>query len=247
MYEVLRLEHVSKRYHLRESRTIKEFLPAFLRQNAYAAQFYALRDVSFSLQRGEGLGIIGPNGSGKSTTLKLIAGVTAPTSGRVLVSGRVAPLIELGAGFHPDLTGRENVFLNGCILGLTNKQVQAALEDIVEFAQLERFIEMPVKRYSSGMFVRLAFSIAIHSQPEILIVDEALAVGDMAFQEKCLERVRQLRREGVTLVFVTHGLDMIREFCNRAILLESGSVVMDGEPAEVIDAYTAQVQTGTLV
>jgi ABC-2 type transport system ATP-binding protein len=247
MYEVLRLEHVSKRYQLRESRTIKEFLPAFLRRDAYTPQFYALRDVSFSLQRGEGLGIIGPNGSGKSTTLKLIAGVTAPTSGRVLVGGRVAPLIELGAGFHPDLTGRENVFLNGCILGLTNKQVQASLEDIVEFAQLERFIDMPVKRYSSGMYVRLAFSIAIHSQPEILIVDEALAVGDMAFQEKCLERVRQLRREGVTLVFVTHGLDMIKEFCNRALLLEAGQVVMDGEPAEVIATYSAQVQSGALV
>jgi ABC-2 type transport system ATP-binding protein len=230
-------DHVSKRYRLRDVQTLKEFVPKFLRRGEQEPTFFALNDVSFSVAAGESLALMGHNGSGKSTALKIVSGVTRPTSGIATVRGRVAPLLQLGAGFHPDLTGRENVFLNGCILGLTDAEIRDRLAEIVSFSEIERFLDSPVKHYSSGMYLRLAFSIAIHANPDILVIDEALAVGDIAFQEKCLERIQELRRAGVTLVFVSHADQMVRDFCDRAVLLDHGNMVMQGPPDEVADHY----------
>ena len=250
----VRFDRVSKRFQLREGNTFKEFLSAALRGGSKSS-FYALRDVSFSLGRGETLGIIGRNGSGKSTILKLIAGVTTPTHGRLDVYGRVSPLIELGAGFHPDLTGRENVYLNGAILGMSRRQIQERWDEIVDFAELADFMDTPVKHYSSGMFMRLGFAVAVHSDPDILIVDEALSVGDAAFQEKCLGRIRQFQDSGVTIVLVSHSTALIEAFCPRALCLHQGAVLMDGPSRDVADYYAASVeqvmeptrQTGPLV
>jgi ABC-2 type transport system ATP-binding protein len=229
-------DRVAKRFRLREGNTLKEFLSAPFRGGS-SSTFYALRDVSFVLNRGETLGIIGRNGSGKSTILKLIAGVTAPTHGKVEVRGRVSPLIELGAGFHPDLTGRENVFLNGAILGMSQRQIRERWDDIVAFAELEDFMDTPVKHYSSGMFMRLGFAVAVHSDPDILIVDEALSVGDAAFQEKCLDRIRSFQSAGVTIVLVSHSTDLIEEFCPRAFCLDQGTVAIEGPANRVTDYY----------
>jgi ABC-type polysaccharide/polyol phosphate transport system ATPase subunit len=237
----IRFEHVSKRYRRQEGRTLKEFVPAFVRGRGWAPEFHALRDVSFSLGHGETLGIIGLNGSGKTTILRLIAGATAPSSGEVWVSGRVSPLLELGTGFHPDLTGGENVFLNASILGMTNREIRNRFDHIVSFAGLEDFMHTPVKRYSSGMFLRLAFSIAIHSDPDILLLDEALAVGDLPFQRKCFERMLAFQRKGVTIVFVSHALEPVRGFCHRVLLLEAGRVVSEGRADEVVEEYCSAV------
>lgn len=228
---------VSKRFVLEEGRTLREFIPALLRGNGWAAPFYALRDVSFRIERGESVGIVGRNGSGKSTTLKLIAGVMAPNSGEVHVHGRVSPLIELGAGFHPDLTGRENVHLNASILGMTSRAIRDRFNDIVDFAELWEFMDTPVKRYSSGMYMRLGFSVAVHSEPDILLVDEVLAVGDAVFAEKCLAKVREFQERGVTIVIVSHSPDTITEFCGRAILIDHGRLIEDGHPQEVVRHY----------
>lgn len=240
--EAIRFEHVTKRFRLREGQTLKEVLPAFLFKRRIGPTFNALQDVSFQVGRGETFGIIGPNGSGKSTALKLIAGVMGPSEGSVSVSGRVAPLIELGTGFHPELTGRENVFLNGCILGMTNRQVRGVLDEVIAFAELEQFIDSPVKHYSSGMYLRLAFSVAVHSDPDVLLIDEALAVGDLAFREKCIRRMREFQKEGVTIVLVTHGLDLVSEFCDRALLLVSGTKEAEGRPQDVVEQYREMVE-----
>ncbi len=189
------------------------------------------------MRHGESLGIIGRNGSGKSTILKLIAGVMVPTDGSIKVSGRVSPLIELGAGFHPDLTGQENVYLNASILGLSNDDIRANMERIVEFSGLREFMDTPVKRYSSGMYLRLAFAVAVHANPEILLVDEALAVGDEQFQEKCVERMADLKSGGATILLVSHGLELVANFCDRVLLIDSGRLAMDGSPSEVIAGY----------
>jgi ABC-type polysaccharide/polyol phosphate transport system ATPase subunit len=236
--EVVRFENVSKRYRYRDVNTLKEFLPKFLRREQGPAAFDALHEVSFSVAQGETVALVGSNGSGKSTALKIVAGVTRPSSGTATVIGRVAPLLQLGAGFHPDLTGRENIFLNACILGLTDDQIRASLEAIVDFSELEQFLDSPVKHYSSGMYLRLAFAVAVHTNPEILIVDEALAVGDVSFQAKCVGRIRQMQKDGVTLLFVSHSPAMITDFCNRAILLHHGEMLMEGAPKEVLDRYT---------
>lgn len=228
---------VSKRFQLAEGRTLREFLPALFRGRGWSAPFHALRNVSFAVGRGETIGIIGRNGSGKSTALKLIAGVMAPSEGGVHVYGRVSPLIELGAGFHPDLTGRENVHLNASILGISGREIRARFHDIVEFAELRDFIETPVKRYSSGMYMRLGFSVAIYSDPDILLIDEVLAVGDAVFQEKCLAKIREFQRQGVTIVLVSHAMPMINQFCSRAILLHGGQLLADGAPQEVTRQY----------
>ncbi len=233
----IRFDHVSKRYRRQEGRTLKEFVPAFVRGRAWSPAFYAVRDVSFSLRHGETLGIIGLNGSGKTTILRLIAGASAPSAGEVWVSGRVSPLLELGTGFHPDLTGAENIFLNASILGMTNREIRTRFDEIVSFAGLEDFLRTPVKRYSSGMFLRLAFSIAIHSDPDILLLDEALAVGDLPFQRKCFERMVAFQRAGVTIVFVSHALEPVRGFCHRVVLLEKGRVVKEGPAATVVQEY----------
>ena len=233
----VQLEGVSKSFRLQDGRTIKEVLPAFLRRGGRAPKFYALQDLSFSVKRGETVALIGHNGSGKSTALKLIARVMTPTSGRVRTSGRIAPLIELGACFHPDLTGLENVFLNASILGISDKRSHAVLDEIVAFAELEKFIDTPVKRYSLGMVLRLAFAVAIHSEPDILLIDEAMAVGDQAFQDKCLVRMRQFQNEGASIVLVSHQLDLVRDYSDRTLLIESGQLVTAGPPAEVIERY----------
>ncbi len=233
----IELRGVGKRFQLHEGRTLREFLPAFLRGRGISEPFYALRDVTFSIKRGETVGIVGHNGSGKSTALKLIAGVMAPTEGEVWVAGRVSPLIELGAGFHPDLTGEENVHLNASILGISMRQSHERFDDIVNFAELWDFIDTPVKRYSSGMYARLGFSVAVHSDPDILLVDEVLSVGDAAFQEKCFAKMRDFQDQGVTIVLVSHGLDLIRQFCHRALLLDRGRIVEEGSPEIIVRRY----------
>ncbi|GBD12176.1 Teichoic acids export ATP-binding protein TagH [bacterium HR24] len=234
---VIEFRSVSKRFRIHHHRTLREFVPALLRGEAFSEPFYALRDVSFSVAPGETVGIVGRNGSGKSTILKIIAGVTAPTAGTVTVRGRVSPLIELGAGFHPDMTGRENIFMNASILGMSNREIRERFADIVSFAELWEFIDVPVKRYSSGMYVRLGFSVAVHSDPDILLVDEVLAVGDLAFQEKCLAKMRQFQEQGVTIVLVSHSLELVNLFCHRALWLDGGRVVAEGRPAEVTQLY----------
>ena len=250
---------VSKLYRLQQHRTLKELLPFLFRNrmereisalhsrnrklaNAKlkrppAANLWALKDVSFEVKKGETVGIIGPNGAGKSTILKLIAGVTKPTRGKITINGRVSPLIELGAGFHPDLTGRENIYLSGAILGLAKKEIDKKFKEIVDFAELWDFIDQPVKHYSSGMYMRLGFSIAVSIQPEILLIDEILAVGDTAFQEKCLDKMRDFQARGVTIIFVSHSLETVKNFCQRAILLKNGEVKREGKTGAVIADY----------
>lgn len=233
----IQFDRVSKRFQLQEGTTLREFVPAILRGQGWSEPFYALRDVTFSVDRGETVGIIGRNGSGKSTTLKLMAGVMAPTEGDVRVSGRVSPLIELGAGFHPDLTGRENVFLNACILGMSGTEVRERFDDIVSFAELREFIDTPVKRYSSGMYMRLGFSVAIYSDPDILLVDEVLSVGDAHFQDKCLAKMHEFQSNHATIVVVSHSMDLVEGFCQRAMLMDGGYLVEEGRPQEVVSRY----------
>jgi len=208
-----------------------------------AKDLWALRDVSFEVQEGDVLGIIGRNGAGKSTLLKVLTRITTPTKGRIEIRGRVGSLLEVGTGFHPELTGRENIFLNGAILGMKRREIEARYDAIVEFSGVERFIDTPVKRYSSGMYVRLAFSVAAHLEPEILLVDEVLAVGDAEFQRRCLGRMEELGSTGRTVVYVSHMLSTVAQLCDRAIHIESGRVVNDGPPADVIAAYLHETQS----
>ncbi len=228
---------MTKRFALAEGKTLREFVPAFLRGRGFTNEFCALEDVSFSIDRGETVGIIGRNGSGKSTALKLIAGVMAPSSGTVLVAGRISPLIELGAGFHPDLTGRENVNLNATILGMSAREIAGQFDAIVDFAELHDFIDTPVKRYSSGMYMRLGFAVAVHSSPDILLVDEVLSVGDAFFQEKCLAKMHEFKEQGVTIVVVSHSPDLIAKFCDRAIWLDHGRLQAEGPSRSVVEQY----------
>jgi len=195
--------------------------------------FWALSDISFEVKRGEVLGIIGRNGAGKSTLLKIMSRVTTPTKGQIKIRGRVGSLLEVGTGFHPELTGRENIFLNGAILGMTKNEIRKKFDEIVAFAEVEKFIETPVKRYSSGMYVRLAFAVAAHLEPEILIVDEVLAVGDIQFQKKCLGKMGEAAKNGRTVIFVSHNMASVKALCGRTILLDKGKVVMEGLPSSV--------------
>lgn len=213
--------------------TIDEFSIEARKQD----EIWALRDINFSVEQGEVLGIIGHNGAGKSTLLKLLSRITAPTAGRIKIRGRVGSLLEVGTGFHPELTGRENIYLNGAILGMRREEVSQKLEQIVEFAEMARFIDTPVKRYSSGMSVRLAFSVAAHLEPEILIVDEVLAVGDLAFQQKCLGKMSDISSEGRTVLFVSHNMAAVDNLCSRAILLSDGKLKDSGSTSEMISAY----------
>jgi lipopolysaccharide transport system ATP-binding protein len=203
-------------------------------------QFWALRDVEFEVERGERVGIIGRNGAGKSTLLKILSRITEPTKGRIELSGRVASLLEVGTGFHPELTGRENIFLNGAILGMSRTEVTRKFDEIVAFAEVERFLDTPVKRYSSGMYVRLAFAVAAHLEPEVLIIDEVLAVGDRQFQDKCLGRIEELSRgAGKTILLVSHNLDVIQRVCDRALYLRQGAIAFDGSAAAALHDYVA--------
>jgi lipopolysaccharide transport system ATP-binding protein len=202
-------------------------------------EFWALRDVSFDVQQGEVFGIVGRNGAGKSTLLKILSRITDPTEGRVTMRGRIASLLEVGTGFHPELTGRENIFLNGAILGMTRSEVRARFDEIVDFAGTERFLETPVKRYSSGMYMRLAFAVAAHLNTEIMVIDEVLAVGDQEFQAKCLGKMNDVRNSGRTVLFVSHNLAAVRALCNRAALLQTGRVIEVGTPGEVLARYRA--------
>jgi ABC-type polysaccharide/polyol phosphate transport system ATPase subunit len=208
--------------------------------------FMALEDVDFDVEEGSTVGILGHNGCGKSTLLKCVAGILQPTRGEIVTRGRVAALLELGAGFNHELTGRENVFMNASILGLSKKDTEAIFDDIVAFAELERFIDMQVRHYSSGMYVRLGFAVAVNVEPDILLVDEVLAVGDEAFQRKCIERVKQFQKEGRTILFVTHAADLVRRICDRAIVLDHGKMVIDAPPGEAVRTFRESLHGGEL-
>lgn len=235
---VIRFDNVSKVFSFQNQKTFKEFLPALIKGEKTTNGFTALDKLNFEIKKGEVVGIIGPNGSGKSTILKLIAGVMWPTSGKIHVHGKVSPLIELGAGMHPELTGRENIYLNGAILGLKRKEIEKNLEAIIDFSEIREFIDQPVKHYSSGMYMRLAFSIAIHVDPEILLVDEILAVGDTDFQAKCFKKMEEFKKsENITTVFVSHSLAQVESFCSRVIYLNQHQILFDGNPKKAVEKY----------
>jgi ABC-2 type transport system ATP-binding protein len=228
--EVVQAEAITKIFTLRKQKSIKDSLVNASRARTYQETFRALDDVSLTIDAGESVGLVGPNGSGKSTLLKVIGGILTPNAGRVRVRGRVAALLELGAGFHPDLSGRENIYLNASVLGLSRAETQNYFDDIVEFSGIQDFIDTQVKFYSSGMYVRLAFSVAVHVDPDVLLVDEVLAVGDEPFQQKCMDKIRQFRQEGRTIIFVSHASGQVADVCDRAIVLESGKIVEDSTP-----------------
>lgn len=235
---VIQAKKITKKFFLQEDKTFKEFLPNFLLGKSWAKELIALDDVSFDIEQGETIGIIGKNGAGKSTLLKLMAGVTTPSSGEIKVSERVAPLIEVGAGFHHELTGLENIFLNGAILGMHKKEIEAIVGKIIEFSELKEFIHIPVKKYSSGMYMRLGFAVAVHVNAPILLIDEVLAVGDSAFQKKCLDYLRKIKMDKEkTIVFVSHNEEAVKSFCERVILLDHGKIIKDGNPEAVFKIY----------
>jgi len=233
--------HVSKMYRIRKDNHPTGFYDRVVHAvRPPSTVFWALQDVSFSVERGEALGIIGQNGAGKSTVLKLLSNITTPSSGEIRIRGRIALLLEVGSGFHPELTGRENVFLSGSILGMRRAEIARKMELIIDFAEIRDFIDVPVKRYSSGMYVRLGFAIAAHLEADILLLDEVLAVGDAAFQRKCLERAADMRRAGKTIIFISHDLRAVEQLCDRVILMSHGEIVTDGLPEDVIHSYHQQ-------
>ena len=248
---VVHAEAIGKRYRLGQLQTgyqllsevLAERVRSFGRRAPSREEFWALRDISFEVARGETFGIVGHNGAGKSTLLKILARVTPPTEGRLVLRGRVGALLEVGTGFHAELTGRENIFLNGAILGMRRAEIAEKFDEIVEFAEVEQFIDTPVKRYSSGMYLRLAFSVAAHLEPEVLIVDEVLSVGDLAFQEKCLGRMETVAGEGRTVLFVSHNLAAVSKLCPRAMLLSRGEKVTEGPTSEVLEAYVTTARS----
>lgn len=231
----IKFENVSKQYHKGKLLLKEALLDVFKPQKTEA--FWALKDINFEINPGETVGVIGPNGSGKSTLLKLLAGVAYPTSGKVSVVGRIAPLIELGAGFHFELTGRENIYINGTILGLSKKEIDGRIDEIIDFAELKDFIDTPVKHYSSGMFMRLGFSVAVHVEPDILLVDEILAVGDAHFQEKSMAKMKEFKDKGVTMVIVSHSKDSIQKFCDKGLYISYGEQKFFGNITEAIEKY----------
>lgn len=231
---IVRVDDVSKRFVLHKDKSIKDRVLYFSNRKQSKDVFWALRDVSLEIELGETVGLVGHNGSGKSTLLKIIGGIIDPSSGAVYRRGRVAALLELGAGFHPDLSGRENVYLNAAILGMSSDDTDKVFDDIVEFSGIRDFIDSQVKFYSSGMYVRLAFAVAVHSDPDLLLVDEVLAVGDEPFQAKCMNKIRQFQREGRTIVLVSHSAEQVADVCTRAIVLDGGAIVHDGDVGEGI-------------
>jgi len=236
---MIQVDNVSMRFKLAHDRisSLKEYMTKLINRELRYEEFWALKNVSFNVSKGEVVGIIGKNGAGKSTLLKIISGILKPTKGSVTCSGSIVPMLELGSGFDHDLTGRENIFLNGAILGYGKEFLESKFEEILDFSELGRFIDVPIRNYSSGMLMRLAFSIATMVNPEILIVDEILAVGDAAFQEKSKARMMELMSGGTTVLFVSHSMDQIREMCNRVIWLDSGKIKMIGETQKVCDSY----------
>jgi ABC-type polysaccharide/polyol phosphate transport system ATPase subunit len=245
MPAVVSVDNVSQKFllHHQRARSFQDALVNFVhRRNGTTEEFWALKGVTFEVQRGEALGIVGTNGSGKSTVLKLITRILNPSSGTVTTNGRLSALIELGAGFHPDLTGRENIYLNGSILGFSRRDMDARFDEILAFSELERFIDTPVKHFSSGMYMRLGFSVATSVDPDILIIDEVLAVGDEAFQRKCLERIDQFRRQGKTIILVSHGNALVERMCDRAVWLDQGIVRAQGPVHQAIQAYVAELR-----
>jgi len=242
--------NVSKYFTVRHERprSLQELAVRLLRGQASrsAEEYCILRDVSFTVDFGEVVGIIGPNGAGKSSILKLISNIIQPTKGEIKVHGKLSALLELGAGFHPDLTGRENVFLNGAILGMSDQILRRRFDDIVEFAEMERFIDVPVRHYSTGMYMRLGFSVAVHASPKVLLVDEVLSVGDQAFQGRCLDRIYDLVNDGAAVLFVSHDMNTIRAVCDRAIWLENGVICAEGYPDAVVNAYVGELNDENL-
>jgi len=224
------------------ARKAKEIFSSRKSPQITTEDFYALKDVSFEVQCGDRIGIIGRNGAGKSTLLKILSRITEPTKGRVTLNGRVASLLEVGTGFHPELTGRENIFLNGAILGMSKAEIKRKFDEIVAFAETEKFLDTPVKYYSSGMYVRLAFAVAAHLEPEILVVDEVLAVGDAQFQKKCMNKMGSVAQEGRTVLFVSHNIGAIRKLCNKAVLLKNGKLQAQGEVSEVVNRYICDIE-----
>jgi lipopolysaccharide transport system ATP-binding protein len=252
----IRVENLSKQYtigHQNQANdtlrdTIASIFKRKYRKDTNIEEFWALKDVSFEIKQGDRVGIIGRNGAGKSTLLKILSQITEPTLGKISIQGRVASLLEVGTGFHPELTGRENVYLNGAILGMSKVEIQQKFDEIVAFSEVEKFLDTPVKRYSSGMYVRLAFAVAAHLEPEILIVDEVLAVGDASFQKKCLGKMEDVGREGRTVIFVSHSIGAVLSLCSRAILLQSGQLLFDGNVKTAISHYMrlgAKIQSAT--
>jgi len=241
---VIKVESLSKRYRLGElhrgTNSFRDRVSSFFQRRNPGedpGEIWALKDVSFEVRRGEVLGVIGKNGAGKSTLLKILSRITAPTSGSAWIEGRVGSLLEVGTRFHPELTGRENIYLNGAILGMRRHEIRAKFDEIVAFAEIEKFLDTPVKRYSSGMYVRLAFAVAAHLEPEILLVDEVLAVGDAAFQQKCLGKMGDVSRQGRTILFVSHNLAAVSALCTHAVLLQDGVCADNGDPTEIVERY----------
>lgn len=236
---VISVENASKRFVLSHCRprNIAEAAKHIVSRTE-REEFWALKDVSFDIEQGEAVGIIGHNGAGKSTMLKLLTKIMQPTSGKIRTRGRVSALIEVGAGFHPEMSGRENIYLNGSILGMTKREIDSKFDEIVAFAELEQFIDTPVKRYSSGMYARLGFAVAAHVDPEVLIIDEVLSVGDITFQKKCLTRMGQIANSGSTILYVSHNLNTVKQLCSRALVLDHGQKSFDGDPASAVEYYT---------
>ena len=235
----IRLQNVTQRFRVIQERpdTLRELFSKFFRRQSSYHDFEAVKNASFEVPHGQMLGLIGRNGSGKSTLLKIVSGVYRPSAGTVEIQGSLAPLIELGAGFHHELTGRENIMLNGLLMGYSKREMLERQQRIIDFAGIGDFIDSPVKQYSSGMYVRLAFSVATEVDPQILVIDEILAVGDTEFQDKCFERIRNFRKSGKTILMVTHNMAQVAQHCDRAILLDKGSILADGLPDDVIEAY----------
>jgi lipopolysaccharide transport system ATP-binding protein len=245
----IRVSNVSKKYIIgkqKDSSLRGSLASIFNRKATQGDEFMALSDVSFDIKKGEAIGIIGKNGAGKSTLLKILSQITKPSEGRIELNGRVASLLEVGTGFHPELTGRENIYLNGTILGMTRKEVKEKFDEIVAFSGVEKFIDTPVKHYSSGMYVRLAFAVAAHLEPEILIIDEVLAVGDAEFQKKCLGKMKEVSGHGRTVIFVSHNMEAVKNLCDRAIFMEKGKLILDGDPVAIIEQYLERQSTLSL-
>jgi ABC-type polysaccharide/polyol phosphate transport system ATPase subunit len=244
MSHIIEIIDIWKRFPMMKEKTgFKEFLlhlPRLTHRNNNSF-FWALKGITFNVKQGECLGIIGKNGAGKSTLLSIILGTIYPNKGEVIVSERITPLLGLGSGFHPELTGRENILINGVLLGLTKDEVEERTEEIIDFSEIAKFIDMPARTYSSGMYLRLAFSVAIHTDPRLLLIDEVLAVGDESFQKKSKEALHQLIKKGITTIFVSHKLSEVREICNRAIWLHGGEVMAEGDPREIVKEYRRQL------